>query len=190
MLQQLEVIPAETPAAPAESPVTHQLMLSRLQNWDLTGRLSIRQGDEAWHATIRWQQHEDSYSIDIIGPLGQGGLRLQGGNQQVVMHTSNNEVYVAKTPEALLQEHLGWHVPIQGLRYWALGRYDPAVKYTSTADSQGRFTDLDQSGWHIRYRRYESLDGIDLPGKVFMNTSDLDVRLIIDNWHAGLAKSG
>ena len=84
VLQQLEVIPAETPAAPAESPVTHQLMLSRLQNWDLTGRLSIRQGDEAWHATIRWQQHEDSYSIDIIGPLGQGGLRLQGAAFEII----------------------------------------------------------------------------------------------------------
>ena len=106
------------------------------------------------------------------------------------MRTSKNEVYVAKTPEALLQEHLGWQVPIQGLRYWALGRYDPATTYTSQVDKLGNFTDLAQSGWNIRYRSYEPQQGLDLPGKVFMNTSDLDVRLIIDNWQFTPPKSG
>jgi outer membrane lipoprotein LolB len=188
VLEQLEVIPPQEKPAPAEKPAAHQQQLSKLKNWNLTGRLSIRQGDEAYHASIRWQQYEDSYSIDIIGPLGQGGLQLQGGNQQVVMRTSGNEVYVAKSPEALLKQHLGWQVPIQGLRYWALGRYDPGQKYKGKSDPQGRFSDLKQAGWDIRYKRYLSLKGIDLPGKVFMNTADLDVRLIIDNWHTGISK--
>jgi len=186
VLEQLEVIPPQNPPQTASgTQQAHQLQLSKLNQWNLNGRLSIRQGDEAWHASIRWAQTEDAYAIDIVGPLGQGALNLTGGTQQVVLRTSKNEVFVARTPEALLKEHLGWQVPVQGLRYWALGRIDPQLQYESENDQLGRFNTLQQSGWDIRYKRYQTAQGIDLPGKVFMKRADLDIRLIIDNWQTG-----
>ncbi|NIN34367.1 MAG: lipoprotein localization factor LolB, partial [Gammaproteobacteria bacterium] len=57
----------------------------------------------------------------LISPLGRGTYQLNGDSQLVSLLTAENKLYQAETPEILLQNNLGWSVPVDGLKYWVKG---------------------------------------------------------------------
>ncbi len=159
----------------------HQLQLSALHNWRLSGRLGIQTGHEGWHAGLDWQQHNSAYTIRITAPLGQGSLLLQGDTTGVLLQTSDGETAHAADPGLLLYQQFGWKVPVASLRYWVLGLPAPghAVK---TLDEYGRLSRLQQAGWEITFLDYELQHGVELPGRVFVNNHQAKVRLVIGEW--------
>ena len=157
--------------------------LKTLNNWSFNGRLGIRAGDEAWNATLRWQQHNDQYDIHISAPLGQGAARLHGDTHNVTMELPDKAPLQAENAEALLHAQLGWSVPVAGMRHWLAGRPDPQLgAEIMELDEMGRLSQLRQAGWTIEYRRYATVDQFDLPRKIEMVNGDLRVRLVVDHW--------
>ena len=95
------------------------------------------------------------------------------------MRTSNNEVFVAPTPDELLDRQVGWHVPLAGLRYWIVGRTQPHTTVGSLElDGVGRLKTLEQAGWTIRYQRYEAIGDLQLPTKLELENPRLSARLV------------
>ena len=81
----------------------------------------------------------------------------------------------------MLNQALGWSVPIESMRAWLLGL--PASRADSyTLDPQGRLLTLDSQGWTIEYKRYNDKDGFNLPSKLELRRSELTLRLVIDQW--------
>ncbi|WP_126453098.1 lipoprotein insertase outer membrane protein LolB [Sulfuriflexus mobilis] len=161
----------------------HQLQLNSLEAWTLDGRISLRHEDEAWHASLRWQQIDSAYHINLFGPFGQGAVQLDGSPQGVTLQ-HNGETVQSNDAEQLLRQHLGLQVPVNGLRYWAVGLAAPDSGYQQELDPAGRLAVLHQNGWRVRYRGYVSVQGFSLPGKVFLDHDGLDVRLVVDQWQA------
>ncbi len=181
--------PADTDANARQAWQIRQQALSSLQAWNLTGRIAIQAGQEGWHAALDWSQYGPQYDIKLSTPLGQEALHLQGDEDSVVMRTGDG-AQRAENAETLLYNRLGWRIPVNGLRFWVLGLPDPDAPAVSQQDSeldaQGRLIRLSQSGWEIDFRRYVSVDGIDLPNKIFLTNrqtgANLEVRLVIQKW--------
>ncbi|MGD8514308.1 MAG: lipoprotein insertase outer membrane protein LolB [Granulosicoccaceae bacterium] len=171
-------VPADREAAR----LAHRQALLTLETWMLNGRISIRHGEEAWHAGLYWHQIGDIYQIRIIAPLGQGGAQLDGSSHSVVLQTGDG-VYRADSAERLLAEQFGWQLPVEGLRYWAIGRVAPGPVDSISHDEFGRLRELQQSGWTISYLRYQpDNSNLMLPGKVFLRRNGLEVRFVVDSW--------
>jgi outer membrane lipoprotein LolB len=174
-------VPADREAAR----LAHGQDLLTLEAWTLNGRISIRHGEEAWHAGLFWHQIDDIYQIRIIAPLGQGGAQLDGSAHSVVLHTGDGE-YRANNAERLLAEQFGWQLPVEGLRYWAIGRIAPGPVDRVSHDEYGRLQELQQAGWQITYHRYmpdgPAANALMLPGKVFLERNGLEVRFVVDSW--------
>lgn len=159
----------------------HQSQLDSLEAWTLDGRISLRQEEEAWHASLRWQQIDSVYHINLFGPFGQGAAQLNGSPQSVILQHDGQTVQ-SDDAEQLLRQRLGLQVPVNGLRYWAIGLVAPGSEYTQELGSDGRLAVLQQNGWRVRYRAYESVKGFMLPSKIFLDHNGLDVRLVVDQW--------
>lgn len=159
----------------------HNKKLEQLEAWNIDGRISLRLEDEAWHATLLWQQIDQAYHIRLFGPFGAGAIQLDGSPQTVIL-TQDGEQLHSQDPEQLLSQRLGWHVPINGLRYWAVGQKIPDKPAKLDLDQAGYLANLEQDGWKIRYRRYVMVDGYLLPSKIFMDNKGLDIRIVIDRW--------
>lgn len=159
----------------------HNKKLETLEAWDIEGRISIRFEEEAWHATLLWQQIDQAYHIKLFGPFGAGAIELNGSPQSVVLTQDGQQQY-SQDPELLLSQQLGFRVPINGLRYWAVGQKVPNKSAIIEFDSFGRLANLQQDGWNIRYRGYVNTKGYSLPSKIFMDNAGLDVRIVIDRW--------
>jgi len=159
----------------------HNEKLNTLEAWSIDGRISLRFEEEAWHATLLWQQIDQAYRIRLFGPFGAGAIELNGSPQAVVL-TQDGQQQHSQDPEQLLAQQLGYRVPINGLRYWAVGQKMPEKPAKIKLDALGRLENLEQDGWTIRYRSYVTVEGYSLPSKIFMDNKGLDVRIVIDRW--------
>jgi len=156
--------------------------IGQLDHWTISGRLGIQTENEGWHVSFRWQQETENYRIALSDPLGQESAELQGDSQGVSLLLADGRRVSAVDPEELLSKQLGWRIPIQGLYYWVRGLPQPDAMETHGWDEEGRLQWLDQSGWHISYRRYGDFSGKALPTKIFLDNSALKLRLVIDEW--------
>lgn len=151
-----------------------------LQNWSAEGRLGVRMSQESHSANLDWQQQGDQYRIALTGPLGQGGLRIEGDSRSVSLRQAGEDsIHRAATPEALMQQLLGWHLPLSHARYWIRGLPDPGTPST-TLDAPA--TGFIQAGWTIEYLRFAPVAGQLLPEKLRLQHKDLRLTVIINDW--------
>lgn len=175
-----EVVPVDDPERVWAE---HQARLAAIDQWSAVGKLGIQSAQDSWSAGLSWNQDGDSYRLRLSGPLGQGLMELRGSPGAVELRTSDDDVYRARSAEALMQTHAGWQVPLSGLRYWILGRPDPQAGIDDLAlDPGGRLAELGQLGWHIRYERYAEFDGVVLPTRLTMENSKLRAKLAVRTW--------
>ena len=113
----------ERPVAPdaEQAWALHRASLDGLRQWHLTGRIAIQSDGQAWQATLDCSQQRARYTINIIGPLGSGSMRLEGDEAHAVLQSDDGESVSAMDPELLLLRQTGWRVPVRALRYWVLG---------------------------------------------------------------------
>ncbi|HKJ75730.1 MAG TPA: lipoprotein insertase outer membrane protein LolB [Gammaproteobacteria bacterium] len=174
--------PTREPAAdPERAWQARRADLAGLEQWRLTGRIAIRTEGEGWHATLDWRQDRRRYDIRLIGPLGQGTVRLQGGPGRVSLQTEDGQT-TAADPEWLLYRNLGWRVPVEALRYWVLGLPAPGSARERELDRYGRLARLEQADWRIEFRDYERRGGYELPSRIFVRNHRAQVRLVVGQW--------
>ena len=183
---------AEPPRQPASSRELawqeRQAQLKPMQHWQLTGRLAIQSGDDGWNATLIWRQEQERYRMQLVAPLGQGSLQLEGDNQQVELRTSEGNSAVAADPDTLILTELGWRVPVSALRYWVLGLKAPGEAVVDI-DEFGRLHRLKQAGWEVEFLDYKVQGATELPARLFVNNHQAQVRLVIKRWELGDALS-
>ena len=163
----------------------HQARINTIRDWTLTGRIAIQLEKDGGSASLYWKQAGGDYFLRFIAPFGRGTYELSGNEQGVSLRTNDNRILSARDPESLLQQNLGWHVPISGLVYWIRGLSQPGAGVLSL-DEKGRLEELAQSGWQVNYQHYVTIKGVDMPGKLSLENEQLKVRLLIKEWEFSL----
>jgi outer membrane lipoprotein LolB len=156
--------------------------LSSVQNWDLNALIAIRAHSDANSASLHWQQNKQHYSISLFGPLGTNSFVLTGEPGKVTLQNPKGQKFSASTPELLLAEQTGWQLPVSYLQYWIRGLPVPNLAAEKQFDTYHHLTELMQQGWKVQFLRYTSTNQVDLPSKIFINSSDLSVKIIISQW--------
>lgn len=166
--------------------VAHRAQLSGLRDWELRGRIAVKLEQDAFSATLHWRQAADAYNLRVIAPLGRGTFELSGDADGVELRTADNRVFRADNPEALLQENLGWQLPVSGLRWWVRGLPRPGVATTRLDVSEaGWLTALTQDGWAVQYEEQRAEGEVMLPGKLSLENGPVRVRLAVTVWQTG-----
>jgi outer membrane lipoprotein LolB len=183
-----EVIePSAEEAEAAIDPVAiwraHSKLLLERDDWTAVGKLALRSDTDAFTATLYWRQVGDNYRIRLTGPFGGGGLQVAGDPNGVELETSDNKTYVADNPEELLYAHVGWRVPLSGLRYWIVGRVEPGPPVeTVYIDVAGRIVRFEQAGWKIEYSDYTEVDELPMPRKLSMENERIKASVLVNRW--------
>ena len=175
-------LPDLSTAERAQAWQSHRDLVAGLEEWALMGRIAISTDEGSWSGKLRWRQAEKRFLMAFELPMGIGAARLRNESGGVVMQVSNGKVFTAPDVESLLQQFIGMRLPVAGLRYWVTGVPQPGTPSTLEYDRAGRLARLQQAGWDIRYSRYVSEQGVDLPQKVLIESQLLNVRLLIDRW--------
>lgn len=167
-----------------ESWQIHKDKLSDLKEWKINGRIAVSIDKEAWSASLHWMQTGQDYLLRVIAPFGRGTFELHGNGEGVYLRLSRDRILQAEDPESLLEDNLGWSVPVSGMVYWVKGIPEPGMVINRLIlDDKGRVTDLSQSGWQISYSRYVSLGDYELPRRIVIDNGNLRIRLVIREWN-------
>ena len=181
-----ELIPVERePTKVDTSRQAHARALSQFRNWTVLGTLAVRAGGEASRVAVRWRQTNDSYLVRFTGPLGIGLFEVEGTAAEVEARFPDGRRASAASPESLLEQEIGWSVPLRGLQYWIVGA--PAPDGTTSNmefDDHGRLTHLEQAGWTVDYERYGFLDDLALPERIRFSNESVDATIVIRRWKA------
>ena len=159
------------------------------RRWQLNGRIGLRGDGFAESASIHWRQCGPHFDIRLSGPIGQTVARIEGRGDQLSVWINGEQPVVTREPEQLLQQRLGWSLPVQALRHWVRAEAAPGNRAHFSGDEQ-RPQALDQLGWHIDYLDYHSSGELALPAKLRLHDSHLTATLIIRDWQLGDAVSG
>ena len=181
-----DLLPPKDEAAEADSTWrAHARALSGFRNWSMLGTLAVRSGGEASRVTIRWRQTNDAYLVRFTGPLGVGLFEVEGSEAEVEARFPNGRRISAASPESLLEQEIGWSVPLQGLRYWIIGAPVPdGTASNMEFDDSGRLARLEQAGWKMVYERYGGLDDLALPERIRFTNEAVDATIVIRRWKA------
>ena len=178
-------LPPQAPSATKASLSLHQqhlASLSRIQRFELKGRLGVQADGKGYSASLIWQHNAEQDDIRIYSPLGGQLARIQKTTDGISLEDAQGQVSVGKDAESLTQALLGWRLPLSGLADWVLGRPVNAAMSSITWDDAGHTLSLNEADWVIAYQQYQASPDTFLPYKLSLKNARVQLKLIVEKW--------
>lgn len=138
---------------------------------------------ESFSASFDWIQAGDAFAIELWGPLGQGRTRLAGDDEVLTVTDARGATLAGESPEALMQQHLGWSAPVNVLRYWIRGRLAPGSRANAVdRDAAGRLTGFKQLGWAVELSRWRESAAGPVPGRIRATRHGRRITVLCKEW--------
>lgn len=181
LLASCAAVPAQQKMAEPAAYQPHLQQISEITSFAMVGRIAVLTETKGFSGSMRWHHRPDGEDMAFYSPLGTQLGQLNADAEGVTLTTSDQKTYQADDAEALTQQALGWSLPMAGLPDWVLGRPAAGEFEIQAWDDLGRIIRIKQNGWDIEYPSYQG----DLPSKVVLKSSRLDLKLVIENWQTG-----
>jgi outer membrane lipoprotein LolB len=159
-----------------------QQVLAAKQEWEFSGRIAVSTGEDGFNGKLRWAQDDEVFSATVSGPLGIGTVRIEGAGKQAVLTDKDGVRTELQDVELELLYRYGWTIPVQSLRYWALGIPDPGAVAQTELNADDQLSRLEQGGWELNVTSYRASSGQSLPHRLSARKSSTRVRIVIDKW--------
>jgi len=171
------------------TPVIHdsqnyQQKLSQLKYWQLEGKIGVRHANKSDSAAVHWQQDENHFDIFLSGPLGAGATRLMGSPEKLLIQSGKEQSTTTSDPQQLIENHLGWTLPLEKLPLWILGCSDSnnAHPIHEQFNVDHTLASFEQDGWQVEYKTYQIVDQLLLPERIVLMHEDMQVIIVIKHW--------
>jgi outer membrane lipoprotein LolB len=147
-----------------------------MQEWHLDGRVAITSPKDSWSANIEWSHLPNSEKIKLSGPLGQGAVVIELTGDVVKIDRGGGNIQTSSRPEQFINQQLGLFVPLQSLRFWAVGLPESENSFQETVDG------FVQNGWLISYKEMLKTGNETMPYKMAVSDGHARLKLIVDQW--------
>jgi outer membrane lipoprotein LolB len=156
--------------------------LTVLAEWSLAGKISLDDGDQGGSGRLNWFNRPGATELDFHAALGRGAWNLKIDPDYAVLTESNGETLSARSVNSLIQQRMGWPVPVEALQWWVRGLTAPGMIEEQTIDSDGLLIRLEQFGWTVDFPRYDLSSGVAMPKRLNATMEDYRVKLAVSRW--------
>ena len=119
------------------------------------GRFSARytQGNAEQSAvgSFLWRERGPDVQLELMSPLGQTLAIVSQSNQGATLELPNQPPRRAPEVDTLMQDALGFSLPVSGLRDWLRARPALGTPARVARDAQSRPETIEQNGWTVHY---------------------------------------
>lgn len=147
----------------------------------LDGRIAVKYDGSHPAGGFHWLHDADSDDILMLAPLGVTVAHIRRDASGATLEASGKH-YSAQDSGELMQQVLGWRLPLEGLPYWVMGMPVPGTMASVERAANGQISLLQQDGWNIRYTAYATPAADSLPLRMTLQREGLEIRLLIDEW--------
>jgi outer membrane lipoprotein LolB len=159
-----------------------QAVLAAQSEWEFAGRIAVSTGDDGFNGKLRWTQTDEHFNATVSGPLGIGTVRIEGEGRRAVLTDKDGVRTELESVENELLRRYGWTIPVQSLRYWALGIPDPQVGAQTELNEDDQLAQLEQDGWLLKISSYRPSSTQSMPHRLSATKTSTRVRIVIDKW--------
>ena len=156
--------------------------IGTVDEWRLLGRISLDDGDQGGSGKLQWEVTADHSTIDFHGAMGRGAWHLDISPESAVLKEANGNEFRAPGVDTLIQQQMGWPVPVDALKWWVRGLAAPGAIEQRQLDEQGLLVGLAQFGWQIDFNRYNSDSGVAMPSRLDARRDNYRVKLAVSRW--------
>ncbi len=156
--------------------------LAAIPEWGFIGRISLDDGDRGGSGRLQWEVRPGNSELDFHGAMGRGAWHLRIGPEGAVLKEANGAEQTATGVNALIQDRIGWPIPVDALQWWVRGLAAPGAVENEKFDPEGLLLNLGQFGWSVDFDRYDSVAGAVLPVRLNARRDDYRVKLAIGRW--------
>ena len=146
--------------------------LASLSTWQLRGKMGIRSDGGNANLSFVWNESPERYDISLKGALGVALATVNGSDNQVELTLPDGRFYRSNRVENLIEDHVGYRLPVSLLRYWVRGLPDP--DYEVQLSEEG----FSQQGWQVVFQQF-STEG---PRKILIEQDDIRLKLAALEW--------
>ncbi|MFZ6781152.1 lipoprotein insertase outer membrane protein LolB [Undibacterium sp. Ji83W] len=188
--------PAQTPAAVTASTANASnasnaanLASTRQyqQKIQISGKISIQyqQADkpQSLPGGFEWEQDTQGIRINLLSPLGQTMARITQTAQGATLEQDGKAPRSASDLDQLLQDTLGWSLPVAGLRDWLQGFVAADGKPLVAVKAEDQT--VNTQGWKLRYVSWHEQPSfpkrIDLQ-RYTEQAGDVSIRIVVNEW--------
>lgn len=155
-------------------------------DFSLNGSIGLLQAEQnGWHGKLSWQQHQNDFSMQILGPFGdvQAELVSEAG---VLKLKAPDGQYVSGNKLTQWQKHsFGTTVPFQALPYWLHGVPYPDMDEAKVKKTKDQIAQLQQGGWQVNYSDWAKIDGHDMPKRLTITKAKVRIKLVVNDYKRG-----
>ncbi|MEM1081688.1 MAG: lipoprotein insertase outer membrane protein LolB [Pseudomonadota bacterium] len=151
-------------------------------DWRVQGRLGLSDGARGGSLSFDWQARQDQHEVHLRTVAGGKQWRLVFGPEQAVLEGSDIGRLQGSDPDALVEQAVGWPIPVEWMSQWLRGLPAPSDAQLSF-DQDGTLAQLSHASWTIDFSRWSaSTDGVLLPTRIEARDPPHRVRAAMSGW--------
>ncbi|NKJ51340.1 lipoprotein localization factor LolB [Burkholderia sp. SG-MS1] len=152
------------------------------------GRFAIQYNDQNGqqrnaYGNFSWQETGDTVTLQLRNPLGQTLAIVTSSPSAATLELPNRQPLTADNVSTLMQDALGFALPVEGLRYWLQPSPAPTSRAKTEKDPEqpSRLKQITQDGWTIDYLAYADAPATGVK-RLNLSRSEppLDIKLVLD----------
>ncbi|HEY4296240.1 MAG TPA: lipoprotein insertase outer membrane protein LolB [Paraburkholderia sp.] len=152
------------------------------------GRFAIQYNDQTGqqrnaYGNFSWQETGDTVTLQLRNPLGQTLAIVTSSPASATLELPNRQPLTADNVSTLMQNALGFALPVEGLRYWLQPSPAPTSRAKTEKDPEqpSHLKQITQDGWTIDYLAYADAPATGVK-RVNLSRSEppLDIKLVLD----------
>lgn len=152
------------------------------------GRFAIQYNDQNGqqrnaYGNFTWQETGDTVTLQLRNPLGQTLAVVTSSPASATLELPNRQPLTADNVSTLMQNALGFALPVEGLRYWLQPSPAPTSRAKTEKDPEqpSRLKQITQDGWTIDYLAYADAPATGVK-RLNLSRSEppLDIKLVLD----------
>jgi outer membrane lipoprotein LolB len=152
------------------------------------GRFAIQYNDQNGqqrnaYGNFSWQETGDTVTLQLRNPLGQTLAIVTSSPASATLELPNRQPLTADNVSTLMQNALGFALPVEGLRYWLQPSPAPTSRAKTEKDPEqpSRLKQITQDGWTIDYVAYADAPATGVK-RLNLSRSEppLDIKLVLD----------
>ena len=156
--------------------------LNATSEWGLVGKISLDDADQGGSGRLQWDVKPGHTELDFHGAMGRGAWHLDIGPERALLKMADGTEQTATSVNELVQDSMGWPMPLEALQWWVRGLAAPGVIEDEQFGTDGLLVSLRQFGWSVDFRRYDSVGSMELPVRLNATRDNYRVKLAISRW--------
>ncbi len=154
-----------------KAPVTYTKPQVIDTDFDISGRFFIRQPNKNSYGNFTWHKLGESEELNFNTPLGQTVAQIKIESAIATLTTKDN-TYSGDSLDEMMEEQLGFILPMTYLHFWIQGVSLPNAPITKQLD-----TGFEQLGWSVEYLQWQDKNH---PQIIQCSKNDISIKLFIE----------